>query len=102
MTRELLCMDCAPKFKLHEDDASNGMTLHKVSIRAKLPPELFIEITAGGKTDKFKVTQLVCDLCNEAIPNGSIAVAATISSPDHPYEPWESEYGEVLGKDWEP
>ena len=95
-------MNCASKFKLHSEDEENGMTLHKVPILAKLPPELFITITAGGQVDKIKVTQLVCDFCNDAIPDGSPAVAATISSPDHPYEHWESEYGEVLGKDWEP
>lgn len=98
MIRELLCQECAQKFNLHTEDISNGAKMKKVAVRANLPPNLFIEVSAGGKVDKILVTHLVCDHCNEAIEDGSVAVATTTFSKDMPYSPWESEYGEVLGE----
>ena len=95
MTRYLLCPGCEDRIPLHPDDKANGIQMRRTSLIAKKPEDLNIEIHHGDETDIIPVTVLVCDLCNEAIPDGTRAVDVTMWEGPEP-GPWEEEYGEVL------
>lgn len=99
MRRDLYCRKCASNRQLHPDDVRDGYVTRQVPVIAKLPPNLYIEVgPMDGPRDKILVTELVCDLCNDAIPNGTVAMAITtwnIHREGTPVE-WEKEYGEVI------
>ena len=95
MSRQLLCPACAQEFNLHPEDKANGIKIRKVEIQsARRPPNLQIRIKAGNETTIIPVPVIVCDHCNDEIPEGSKAVGVTMWGKDQEEpEPWEKEYG---------
>lgn len=93
MSRQLLCVTCASEFHLHSEDAANGMKMRKVHIKeAKRPEKLEVRIQAGEEEHVIPVPILVCDHCNDEIPEGTPAVAVTIWEASGEPEDWEKEY----------
>ena len=52
--------------------------MRKVKFIAIRPEGMEITITAGDEVSHIPVPHLVCDLCNDYIPNGSPAIAITM------------------------
>lgn len=93
MSRQLLCVTCASEFNLHSEDVANGMKMRKVHINeTKRPDRHEIVISDGETTHRIPAPILVCDHCNDEIPEGTPAVAVTVWEASGEPENWEKEY----------
>lgn len=96
----LACPKCGDRFHLHAEDIKNGYQIKKVILEAHKPKDLHIEVASGGSFDNMKthtiipIDVMVCDLCNDAIYDGSPAVAITMWRGKEP-DPWWLEYGKA-------
>lgn len=101
MTRRILCQSCYRKRgPMHPEDVLMGWTQRFVRGKAHKPPEHNVKFYSGENMESLKLTEtrelstLVCDTCNEPIPDSSEAVAITMWRPQVEAEPgeWEKEY----------
>ncbi len=90
MTRYLTCLKCGSEMTLYEEDRVDGWKMRKHTFVAKKPASL--AIVANGES--FPLTQMVCDLCNVNLPDGSTVIGVTMWMPAREDEPeqWENEY----------
>jgi hypothetical protein len=103
MIRKLLCVDCGHAFEIHPQDAADGFQMRKVNLTARKPENMNIEIHATGgpgpdEHQTIPVNELVCDHCNDSIPNGHEAVAVTMWDKNREETPgdWEQSYGTLI------
>lgn len=97
MVRNLLCPQCASEgeYKLHPEDRACGWSERRVTLNAKRPADLHIEVTGGGESKRIEVPHLVCDACNARIDDGTPALAVTHWRSEGEPEQWENEYGTI-------
>lgn len=94
--RNLLCKTCAAKFTLHPEDERDGWQMRKVPIVCKRPADLHITIIHAGGQERTEVPVLVCDTCNDELPDGTACVAVTMWKEGDEIEigNWEKEYSQ--------
>lgn len=101
MTRQIICRACYEKRgPMHPEDVLAGWNQRFVHGHAKKPAGHEIKIYTGGSLDKLKLDKtirpasLVCDHCNEQLPDGTGSVAITMWRPARESEPddWEKKY----------
>ena len=92
MIRRLYCKTCADKTakELPGEDKAEGRIQRFVNLRIKRPKEHHVEITnfATGNVHRVEIPELVCDFCNQQLPNGTEAVAWTMWRGEEPGK-WE-------------
>lgn len=97
--RAIYCPNCASQFHIHPEDERDGWKMRKVNIKAKVPTDGShrIEISVGfpgdnEPTDVIPVLMIVCDQCNDEIPEGADAVAVSMWRPGDEMTDWEKAY----------
>lgn len=95
MIRYLLCNNCSDRFaELHREDIEAGWHLRRNTIeKSKRPEDLCIEIRHQDEVARIPVPVMVCDGCNDEMPDGSNIIAVTMwQSPEAEPGNWEAEY----------
>lgn len=93
--RSILCPDCAKTFTMHPSDAADGWHMRKVEIKAKVPTDGSHRITvmAGNEiVSDTPVPCIVCDHCNDEIPEGSPGICVSMWRGNEEPENWERNY----------
>lgn len=99
-TRYILCSKCSQRMQLHPEDERMGFKQRRVEIPGvKTPPGLARQVTTYGddghvSVERTELTSLVCDGCNDPVPDGTPVTAVTLYRGPEP-EPWEEAYGQV-------
>lgn len=94
--RSILCPDCSKSFALHPSDAADGWHMRKVEIKVKVPTDGSHRITvmAGDKVvSDTPVPIIVCDHCNDEIPEGQPGICVSMWQGTDELEDWERKYG---------
>lgn len=99
MTRLILCAQCAAKHpSIHPEDAAIGFKRRMVRGIGKKPDNHAIEIfSAGKRLSRTDIPSLLCDCCNEDLPDGSEIVCVTMWRGAEPGG-WEDEYLQTKGQ----
>lgn len=98
MTRALFCRKCGEASRtrpLHAEDRAQGRKARHCYVAVgDMPVTHGITINAQFSP----MTACHCDLCNDVIPKGAIAVARTMWRGYDEQQPdcWESEFGTVM------
>jgi hypothetical protein len=87
MTRYILCKPCGLKFKLDPEDVETGWHLRKVTGVGQKPADHAIKVNDR----RIDIPSLLCDHCNDELPNGSAVIAVTMWRGAEPGT-WETEY----------
>lgn len=100
MSRRIDCRPCGAKWKPHPQDCFEGWQHRAVHLSAKKPDDHGVTVKTDDKSVTEQLPSIVCDLCGEAIPDGSIVLAVTMWRGDFDIiVAWEHEYGTVLSED---
>ena len=92
MIQYLCCSMCGGDYKLHPMDVESGLKMRKVEGKAHRPKVHQIKVIVDGQEESVTdVPVLLCDLCNEVIPDGTQAVALTMWRGPEP-DRWEGTY----------
>jgi|HubBroStandDraft_4_1064222.scaffolds.fasta_scaffold557507_1 hypothetical protein len=95
MSRRIYCNECHGNWKPHRQDVKEGWHYRTVFLSIKKPAVHTMTITTDGTTKTSDVASVYCDLCGNAIPDGSIAMAITMWR-ENLIGDWEHEFGTVL------
>ncbi len=104
MSRYILCPKCSERMQLHPEDKRMGFKQRRVEIPGvRTPPGLARQVTTFGddghvSVERTALKSLVCDSCNQPVPDGTPVTAVTLYQGEEP-EPWEEEYGRVRPTD---
>lgn len=95
--RSILCPDCSSRFHMHPEDAADGWHMRKVEIKAKVPTDGShrIEIMSGSNpATVIPVPLIVCDHCNDEIPEGSTGICVSMWRGQDEPDNWEQNYNQ--------
>lgn len=95
--RSILCPDCSAKFTMHREDSADGWHMRKVEIKVKVPTDGShrIEIMSGmNPATVIPVPIVVCDHCNDEIPEGAIGIAVSMWRGEDEPGNWEQGYSQ--------
>ncbi len=95
MNRSIHCQTCGGyKRPMHPEDAAMGFQRRCVPIRVKKPAVHDVTTIIDGKVANVEsLPSIMCDLCGEAIPDGTPAFALTMwREHEGTPGPWEQEY----------
>jgi len=107
MSRRILCPDCNEKRKakypsgLHPEDRAAGFQVRVVLIEVKKPEQHGIDVYEGNSLSAMALTKheelpaIMCDDCNQAIPDGTRAYAISMWRGGE-MGAWEQEFGKVV------
>jgi len=89
MIRYIACLKCGEQFHVHSEDVNEGWQVRKRTGKATRPSDFGVTVSGGGKSTFLPYQEMVCDICNRPMPDGSIVTAITMWRNEPEPDNWE-------------